>query len=343
MSTRHLVDPQIAPMLDMPSLDLTAETLSEIRSNPMFTGAEVPPPPFPVNEAWAPVPDGPDVRLVVMNPPSSAQGRGAVLHLHGGGMVVGSADRAVAERAAALLQQFHLAEVADQKTEHLAYGKRRLLEIAIALACEPRVLLLDEPVAGVPAGEREELLQTVAALPADVSVLLIEHDMDLVFSFADRMTVLVDGAVLTGPLDGPPVEGTVADQVDERLEHADGEDHDGTEPERPELTQAVDHFGRDLAGPVDLVRIDVLLDEFREAGDVVVRALPVFGGLLRVRMNQVQAEPAESRCHGRAASAAGRTGTAGAGRRGRSRSLDGGHQASTFMRSAARARRSPAA
>jgi branched-chain amino acid transport system ATP-binding protein len=120
------------------------------------------------------------------------------------------ADRAVAERAAALLQQFHLAEVADQKTEHLAYGKRRLLEIAIALACEPRVLLLDEPVAGVPAGEREELLQTVAALPADVSVLLIEHDMDLVFSFADRMTVLVNGAVLT---EGTPDEIAANDDV----------------------------------------------------------------------------------------------------------------------------------
>jgi branched-chain amino acid transport system ATP-binding protein len=79
----------------------------------------------------------------------------------------------------------------------LAYGQRRLLEIAVALACEPRVLLLDEPVAGVPAGEREELLQTVAALPADVSILLIEHDMDLVFSFARRMTVLVNGTVLT--------------------------------------------------------------------------------------------------------------------------------------------------
>ena len=73
----------------------------------------------------------------------------------------------------------------DQPTRVLAYGKRRLLEIAIALACEPRVLLLDEPVAGVPAGEREELLRTVGDLPADVSVLLIEHDMDLVFSFAD--------------------------------------------------------------------------------------------------------------------------------------------------------------
>jgi branched-chain amino acid transport system ATP-binding protein len=107
------------------------------------------------------------------------------------------ADARVTERAYALLEQFHLAEVMNQRTEHLAYGKRRLLEIAIALACEPRVLLLDEPVAGVPAGEREEILETVSALPADVSVLLIEHDMDLVFSFAKRMTVLVNGAVLT--------------------------------------------------------------------------------------------------------------------------------------------------
>jgi branched-chain amino acid transport system ATP-binding protein len=104
---------------------------------------------------------------------------------------------AVTERCTQLLEQFHLTDAMNQRTEHLAYGKRRLLEIAIALACEPRVLLLDEPVAGVPAGEREELLQTVAALPADVSVLLIEHDMDLVFDFAKWITVLVNGAVLT--------------------------------------------------------------------------------------------------------------------------------------------------
>ncbi|WP_427912745.1 ABC transporter ATP-binding protein [Ramlibacter sp. MMS24-I3-19] len=112
-------------------------------------------------------------------------------------------EREVAERCEQLLAQFRLAEVMDVPTEVLAYGKRRLLEIAIALACEPRVLLLDEPVAGVPAGEREEILQTVAALPADVSVLLIEHDMDLVFSFAKRMTVLVNGTVLT---EGSPEE-----------------------------------------------------------------------------------------------------------------------------------------
>ncbi len=106
-------------------------------------------------------------------------------------------EKATTERAEQLLTQFHLTDVMHQRTEHMAYGKRRLLEMAIALACEPRVLLLDEPVAGVPAGERDELLQTVAALPSDVSIVLIEHDMDLVFNFADRITVLVNGAVLT--------------------------------------------------------------------------------------------------------------------------------------------------
>jgi branched-chain amino acid transport system ATP-binding protein len=111
--------------------------------------------------------------------------------------------RRVVERCEELLTLFRLTEVMNQRTEVLAYGKRRLLEMAIALACEPKVLLLDEPVAGVPAGEREELLHTVAALPADVSVLLIEHDMDLVFDFATRITVLVNGAVLT---EGTPQE-----------------------------------------------------------------------------------------------------------------------------------------
>jgi len=119
-------------------------------------------------------------------------------------------NRTVTERCEQLLEQFHLAEVMDQPTRVLAYGKRRLLEIAVALACEPRVLLLDEPVAGVPAGEREELLQTVAALPADVSVLLIEHDMDLVFSFATTMTVLVNGTLLT---EGTPEQIAADPQV----------------------------------------------------------------------------------------------------------------------------------
>jgi triacylglycerol lipase len=98
VGTRHLVDPQILEMLEMPALDLTHETLAEIRVNPLFTGELVPPPPFPVREAWAPVAGAPDVRLVIMNPPSARTGRGAVLHIHGGGMVVGTADRAVADK-----------------------------------------------------------------------------------------------------------------------------------------------------------------------------------------------------------------------------------------------------
>jgi ABC-type branched-subunit amino acid transport system ATPase component len=84
-----------------------------------------------------------------------------------------------------------------ERTAILPYGKQRLLEIALAFACRPRVLLLDEPAAGVPQAERPELIAAVAALPREVAVLLIEHDMDLVFSYADRISVLVDGALLT--------------------------------------------------------------------------------------------------------------------------------------------------
>ncbi len=100
-------------------------------------------------------------------------------------------------RPKSLLDRFRLLDHAEQPTRELPYGKRRLLEIALAVAQQPKVLLLDEPAAGVPAAERADILATVAALPADVAVLLIEHDMDLVFSFATRITVLVNGAVLT--------------------------------------------------------------------------------------------------------------------------------------------------
>ena len=82
----------------------------------------------------------------------------------------------------------------NELTATLPYGKQRLLEIAVAIATKPRVLLLDEPAAGVPESERHDILAAVAALPRDVTVLLIEHDMDLVFSFADRISVLVNGA-----------------------------------------------------------------------------------------------------------------------------------------------------
>ena len=104
-------------------------------------------------------------------------------------------DPRVASECDTLLRQFRLDDVMDQKVSQLAYGKRRLLEIATAIACKPRVLLLDEPVAGVPEGQRQEIFETINALPDDVSVLLIEHDMDLVFNYARSVSVLVNGAV----------------------------------------------------------------------------------------------------------------------------------------------------
>jgi ABC-type branched-subunit amino acid transport system ATPase component len=124
----------------------------------------------------------------------------AVSERMGGGRdwwrVIGSKTEIV-EEIVDIAQRFRLTDVLDERTSNLAYGKQRLLEIAVAFACKPRVLLLDEPAAGVPEAERHELLATVAALPRDVSVLLIEHDMDLVFSFADRISVLVNGALFT--------------------------------------------------------------------------------------------------------------------------------------------------
>jgi len=109
---------------------------------------------------------------------------------------VGSREPIVAE-IVALLDRFDLIADMDRPTHTLAYGKQRLLEIALALACRPKALLLDEPAAGVPESERRDILSALAALPSDVAVLLIEHDMDLVFSFAKSITVLVAGRILT--------------------------------------------------------------------------------------------------------------------------------------------------
>ena len=116
--------------------------------------------------------------------------------------LVGSRSE-VTEEIAEIIERFRLTDIMHQRTAVLPYGKQRLLEIALAFACRPQVLLLDEPAAGVPDAERQELLATIGELPADVTVLLIEHDMDLVFSFADRISVLVNSGLL---LDGTPDE-----------------------------------------------------------------------------------------------------------------------------------------
>jgi branched-chain amino acid transport system ATP-binding protein len=107
------------------------------------------------------------------------------------------------DEAMQLLESLGLADAADSETRHLAYGRQRLLEIALALATKPKLLLLDEPAAGIPAAESRELFAVIDRLPRDVTILFIEHDMGLVFRFAERITVLVGGRVLT---EGTPEE-----------------------------------------------------------------------------------------------------------------------------------------
>jgi branched-chain amino acid transport system ATP-binding protein len=114
-----------------------------------------------------------------------------------------AARASLVEEAAEGLRMLGLIDLAPRPVRELAYGQRRQVEIALALALEPKVLLLDEPVAGVPSTEGQRLFGVLERLPRDVAVLVIEHDMDLVFRFAKRITVLVEGAVL---LEGGPDE-----------------------------------------------------------------------------------------------------------------------------------------
>jgi branched-chain amino acid transport system ATP-binding protein len=104
------------------------------------------------------------------------------------------------DEAHAILKSLSLGDDATRLTRELAYGQQRLLEIALALATKPKVLLLDEPAAGVPREESADLFSAIAALPRDITVLFIEHDMDIVFRFASRIIVMVAGSIL--------VEGT---------------------------------------------------------------------------------------------------------------------------------------
>jgi branched-chain amino acid transport system ATP-binding protein len=114
-----------------------------------------------------------------------------------------SSHSEVRDEALDLLATFGLAGDAGKRIADLPYGKQRLIEIAIALGLKPRVLLLDEPAAGVPSVESGMILQALDRLPEQIAILIIEHDMDVVLRFASCITVLVEGKVLC---EGPPAE-----------------------------------------------------------------------------------------------------------------------------------------
>jgi branched-chain amino acid transport system ATP-binding protein len=107
------------------------------------------------------------------------------------------------EEAHAILKSLNLEQYSNRLTRELAYGQQRLLEIALALATRPRVLLLDEPAAGVPKDESAELFAAISSLSSTLTVLFIEHDMDVVFRFASRIFVMVGGRILA---QGTPAE-----------------------------------------------------------------------------------------------------------------------------------------
>jgi branched-chain amino acid transport system ATP-binding protein len=112
-------------------------------------------------------------------------------------------ERALLDEALDHLEALELEADALKPVRELPYGRQRLVEIAIALAQRPKLLLLDEPAAGVPSSESHLILDVISKLDPDITILIIEHDMDVVFRFADRITVLVAGAVLT---EGKPQE-----------------------------------------------------------------------------------------------------------------------------------------
>jgi branched-chain amino acid transport system ATP-binding protein len=112
-------------------------------------------------------------------------------------------NEALSERAAALMAQVHLDGGSERLARTLSYGEQRQLEIAIALAGEPQLLLLDEPTSGMSPSETARMIALIASLPRALSILMIEHDMKVVFSLADRITVLYYGKVLAS---GMPAE-----------------------------------------------------------------------------------------------------------------------------------------
>ncbi|MGE0563965.1 MAG: ABC transporter ATP-binding protein [Pseudolabrys sp.] len=114
-----------------------------------------------------------------------------------------SAHRESVDEAFDILSRLRLGDSCYQTTRELPYGRQRLLEIALALATRPKVLLLDEPAAGVPHEESGEIFEVVAGLSDDLTLLFIEHDMHVVFRFASHIIVMVGGAIFA---EGPPDE-----------------------------------------------------------------------------------------------------------------------------------------
>lgn len=106
-------------------------------------------------------------------------------------------DRDVEDEISALLDGFNLGALADVTVENLAYGQQRLVEMALTLALRPKVLILDEPAAGVPTSDNHLIVEAIERLPDDLAVLIIEHDMNLVFQVARSIIVLVNGEILT--------------------------------------------------------------------------------------------------------------------------------------------------
>lgn len=131
------------------------------------------------------------VRQNLRLPVLEREGRGFRLFIRA------DSDPAIEAEVQALIDQFDLGALADKPVLDLAYGQQRLVEMALTLALKPRVLILDEPAAGVPSSETHLITDAIARLPKDLAVLVIEHDMDLVFKVATSIVVLVQGRILT--------------------------------------------------------------------------------------------------------------------------------------------------
>jgi branched-chain amino acid transport system ATP-binding protein len=121
-------------------------------------------------------------------------------------------DSTVTGEVEILLSTLGLLDVARRRVGEIAYGQQRLLEIAIAMALKPKVLLLDEPAAGVPSSDTPRIERALECLPSSLAVLMIEHDMDLVFRFAKRVVVLAAGEVI---FEGLPGQVAADDRVRE--------------------------------------------------------------------------------------------------------------------------------